>query len=783
MGIPGDSEQLLDTLGLLYQKTCHFVKCNTDKRALTPNWQDDSPSYAELEANPEKHGLDSWEAIGIVAGLSHAVIIDLDEHKEGVSGRESLAKFCKSNGHSIEELESLSWLIVQTPSGGLHLYFDDPNIEWSPAAGVLPGVDIRGGNSYAICPPTETPVGRYKVIKSDPSRHNPPPEWLQSLRSRQKHPTKGLKAADLLSIEASLKSIDPDKKRKIERVLDIIARAPQGRRNDTLNSVVFSKIAPLVAGSSDEITWIIPRILEAGIAAGLSKKETEATIRSAFQGYFATATTARDILSKIDLTADGIADYFKRRMGELIVFSPGLGWGYYEAEINTYQFNINSEYKALEALKFVRYEIALMGSKLPDDDDIKALKRRALSIRDRSIEPIMRMIKVTCNVRMEDFDRDPYKINMKNGVLDLLTGKLIPFDECHEKFRYNTKTVWDPAITKKPGWALWDKILHGAVRMADGKFSQEDAYKLQIFLGHSLVAHKEAAFEYRGSYNLLEIIGPQASGKSTILEGVRQAMGDYAVAVEPEAFAKQRAGSDTRAQLFQAIGSRIILVNEGHAGLTLDSALIKRMSDSALQIRTLYKEPIETYLLSKILFVGNSFAKLDAQDYAVQRRIELISFDYSLREDERDESLFTRVQHDPEVASAVFYWMYLGWKEIQEKGIDMPHTRRGEELRKEQLEDSSPVVDWLRSEATFDPEYKIKYKVSELHDMYATWLKEKNYGTKAFSTAQSFSRTLFAIAKSFGWDIRRVKSHGDRFVYGLAISPKESSIAKPAWMK
>ena len=116
---------------------------------------------------------------GVLTGKANGIIVlDLDEHTEGVSGLESLKAYCREQG-----TEFPVTLTAETPSGGLHLYFIKPDVEITGTVGILPGVDVRSDGNQVIVPPSYNPKARRRYKWRD--RKAPiaplPPSFLELL--------------------------------------------------------------------------------------------------------------------------------------------------------------------------------------------------------------------------------------------------------------------------------------------------------------------------------------------------------------------------------------------------------------------------------------------------------------------------------------------------------------------------------------------------------------------------------------------------------------------------
>ena len=120
-------------------------------------------------------------------------------------------------------------------------------------------------------------------------------------------------------------------------------------------------------------------------------------------------------------------------------------------------------------------------------------------------------------VQPEALDADPWLFNVRNGTLDLRTGRMRPHD-CQD---YLTK-VAPVTYTAGARSEVWEKFLDQA---AGGDMDLRGY--LQRVTGYSLVGvtHEEI---------MLLLIGGTATGKSTYIEALKATMGDYACTADFE---------------------------------------------------------------------------------------------------------------------------------------------------------------------------------------------------------------------------------------------------------
>lgn len=81
---------------------------------------------------------------GVVPHLAGCFVLDLDR-KNGKDGLAELAKLAEAHGFDIPDT-----LVVETPSGGLHIYLAGEAA--NSADKIAPGIDVRGRGGYVLAP-------------------------------------------------------------------------------------------------------------------------------------------------------------------------------------------------------------------------------------------------------------------------------------------------------------------------------------------------------------------------------------------------------------------------------------------------------------------------------------------------------------------------------------------------------------------------------------------------------------------------------------------------------
>ncbi|MEU0251263.1 bifunctional DNA primase/polymerase [Streptomyces sp. NPDC006184] len=211
--------------------------------------------------------------VGIATGPSGLVVIDLDtpEHKgtsDAPDGAATFAALCERAGYAVPDTYR-----VRTASGGTHLYFTAPaGLRLGNTAGtVADSVDTRAWGGYVVAAGSTTPAGRYEALGTPAAA--PLPSWLQAvLQPVSARPATPLTLPAVDGSRAALAALEAE--------CAVVAAAPEGERNSTLNRCAF-KVGRFVAWGDLPRHVAEEAFQGTGEAAGLTAAECRTTIRSA----------------------------------------------------------------------------------------------------------------------------------------------------------------------------------------------------------------------------------------------------------------------------------------------------------------------------------------------------------------------------------------------------------------------------------------------------------------------------------------------------------------------
>ena len=251
----------------------------------------------------------------------------------------------------------------------------------------------------------------------------------------------------------------------------------------------------------------------------------------------------------------------------------------------------------------------------------------------------------------EQLDRDPMRLTVENGTIDLRDGTLNP----HSRGDFITRklnVVYDEAAAC-PRWeAFLRRSLGGDVALIEF---------VQRAVGYSL----------SGSTNeqaLLVLKGAGANGKSTFLSVLRALLGEYALAAD---FASFLAGPSTiRNDLARLAGARLVSASEPERGRPLAESLVKQLTgEDPVTARFLFGEFFEFVPNFKLWLCVNKLPQIHSDDDALWRRLRVVPFDHVVPEHERDPKLLAQLLDE---LPGILAWAVRGCLGWQREGLGQP---------------------------------------------------------------------------------------------------------------
>ena len=216
-----------------------------------------------------------------------------------------------------------------------------------------------------------------------------------------------------------------------------------------------------------------------------------------------------------------------------------------------------------------------------------------------------------------EFDKDPWLLGVRNGVIDLRSGELYPGEpgqliskRCSCNF-----TPLDQIIDRRPWEQFLSDIFNGDEEIIDF---------MQILLGYGITGlTTEHVFPF--------LLGRGRNGKSLFINAITRVMGDYAATIPSEMFMKNnqpRAANQTDPAIMKLEGLRLAMASEVEEGSRLSGQQVKRINGGdVLEGRNPYDRELRNFKPTHLcIMIGNHEPVPPTGDPAFWDRTFLVNF-------------------------------------------------------------------------------------------------------------------------------------------------------------
>ena len=188
---------------------------------------------------------------------------------------------------------------------------------------------------------------------------------------------------------------------------------------------------------------------------------------------------------------------------------------------------------------------------------------------------------------------------------------------------------------------------------------QDQIQFLQRFAGYALIGK---LFEP----GLAFLHGGGGNGKGVVLSVLMGIMGDYAVSADFQTFAEQEYGERHSTDVARLAGARLVVTEEGKQDQKLNESLIKKLTGGGkMTARFMQKDNFEFEFVAKIIVASNHKPALSSVGEDMRRRLNMVPFDYTVPEEERDQHLGEKLKEE---YPRILNWMIEGAMHWQEQG-------------------------------------------------------------------------------------------------------------------
>ena len=327
-------------------------------------------------------------------------------------------------------------------------------------------------------------------------------------------------------------------------------------------------------------------------------------------------------------------------------------------------------------------------------------------------------------------DSDQMLLNVKNGTIDLRTGRL----RAHDRKDLITKLApvnFDPNAKAPVFESFLLQIMGG---------DKELAGFIQRAVGYSLTGSvKEQCW--------FICYGVGANGKGTLLNALLEILGSYGIQAAPDLLMLARNGGEKHpTEQADLMGRRLAVAQETESGRQLAEVAVKQMTGGdKIKARFMRGDFFQFNPTHKLWLATNHKPVIKDTTESTWRRIILIPFEVVIPAEERDKDLPEKLFNE---FPGILAWAVAGCLEWQRSGLQIPAKVRAavEEYREE-----SDVIGRFLKDRTLKDAGNSEY-LDKIFKSYQEWCNENNQGaTSSRGLSQSLQeRGLQRVRKELG---------------------------------
>jgi P4 family phage/plasmid primase-like protien len=344
---------------------------------------------------------------------------------------------------------------------------------------------------------------------------------------------------------------------------------------------------------------------------------------------------------------------------------------------------------------------------------------------------------------VDQWDSDPWLFNTPDGVVDLKTGEM----RDQQRGDYLTKLAG-----ASPGGELADcpRWLAFLERVTNEK--PELASFLQRMCGYALTGITR-------EHALFFLYGTGANGKSVFLNTVSGIMAEYASTSPIETFI---AGRDERhpTDIAGLQGARLVTAFETEDGRRWAESRLKSLTGGdRVAARFMRQDFFEFVPQFKLVIAGNHKPRLRAVDEAMRRRFNLVPFNVTIPEAERDKELAEKLRDE---WPGILRWMVEGCLAWQREDLNPPDAVRT--ATRNYFADEDALGRWLDEACILGKSFETSGK-----QLYGCWKQWCETNSERYGSQRSFSQGL--EARQFEKKHRETGS----YFCGIAVKAEENA--------
>lgn len=360
----------------------------------------------------------------------------------------------------------------------------------------------------------------------------------------------------------------------------------------------------------------------------------------------------------------------------------------------------------------------------------------------------------------DDFDADPYLLNLVDGVVDLRTGSR----RLHAREDLITRTAgivdgrdiglrYDPTADC-PRWrqCLTEWFVQGEENLAP---DHETIRAIQERSGYWLSGLTR-------EHEYCTWFGPKGrNGKGVFKNVLLRIAGQYGVTADTSTFVKRGEGNkgSARGDLAALHGKRLVFISEPAPGDVLDEEFVKRCTgDDRLSFRHPYgKKNLDFFPEFKIIILANHALTITGAD-SIWDRQKLITWHRRFEDDEQDRDLESELGAE---LPGILNWAIEGFRRYQERGRLHESPSMVSEKKRYERSQTPHWVEYVEDRCilrrTIPEKYREKVKIHKraLRDDYLQWCVEEAVGSR-----EQLGRNKFYAALITRYGLKEKNEHG-----------------------
>lgn len=346
----------------------------------------------------------------------------------------------------------------------------------------------------------------------------------------------------------------------------------------------------------------------------------------------------------------------------------------------------------------------------------------------------------------EIFDQNKYILNCNNGTIDLKTGELKPYNK--DDFNTMISPINYDKDAKCNNWKVFiNKIFQGDKELIE---------YIHMMLGMSLTG-------YTGEQCFFILYGEGSNGKSTMLDAILYAMGDYGTFINGSSLAERLYTDDggARGELAKLHRKRFLYATECK-NKQIDEELLKALTgEEHYEVRFMRQDPFMMQIFLKLWMGTNEKPKITGKDDGIWRRVRMIPMLHQFEGKDRQQDYFHNYLK-PE-AQGIFTWLVEGCKKWHRRKNNIILPASVFEASKEYRSESDLLQEHIDEGFTLGNSSEFMIETSTMLREHNEWLIKRG-------EARTNKTSIGLAMKKKGFKV--VRTSGLRFYKGLKIIDK-----------